>query len=77
MLLGHPVADLAVILKKLPTGTLIQEWLIVYLILFIYFILFYFSYSTESIILALATRVQKSLKEEGSTAGIKFIKIIL
>jgi len=41
MLLGHPVADLAVILKKLPT---------------------------ESMILALATRVQKSLKEEGSTA---------
>lgn len=39
MLLGHPVADLAVILKKLPT---------------------------ESLILDLATKVQKTLKEEGS-----------
>ena len=42
MLLGHPVADLAVILKKLPTGTLIQDWLIVYLLLpFSYFIYFH------------------------------------
>ncbi|CAH3144463.1 unnamed protein product [Pocillopora meandrina] len=41
MLLGHPVADLAVILKKLPI---------------------------ESDIVALATRVQKSLKEDGSSA---------
>ncbi|XP_044172068.1 interleukin enhancer-binding factor 2-like [Acropora muricata] len=39
MLLGHPVADLAVILKNLPT---------------------------ETIILTLATKVQKSLQEEGS-----------
>ncbi|XP_078360319.1 interleukin enhancer-binding factor 2 homolog [Oculina patagonica] len=39
MLLGHPVADLAVILKKLPS---------------------------ESDILALATRVQKSLKDDAS-----------
>ncbi|KAJ7394096.1 Interleukin enhancer-binding factor 2 [Desmophyllum pertusum] len=41
MLLGHPVADLAVILKKLPA---------------------------ESDILALATRVQKALKDDGSAS---------
>ncbi|XP_020616217.1 interleukin enhancer-binding factor 2 homolog [Orbicella faveolata] len=41
MLLGHPVADLTVILKKLPS---------------------------ESDILALATRVQKSLKDDGASA---------
>ncbi|XP_073238536.1 interleukin enhancer-binding factor 2 homolog [Porites lutea] len=41
MLLGHPVADLAVIIKKLPT---------------------------ESLILELATRVQKTLKEQEGLA---------
>ena len=46
MLLGHPVADLAVILKKLPTGTVyksctficILEWLIVCSLLWVIYL---------------------------------------